>query len=1158
MYNKNGKIGLFKADNGGLFHLFRITFLFLLATIGFIRPVSAQTAEAAKTITLNVQNRPIKEVLTLIERQSDYIFVYYDNILDIHRKVTLKVTNQPISAVLKQLFAGTDNTWKLSGRQIVIGRSVAAAAATPRKITRITGVVRDQNNDPLIGVTIRIKARPNIGTATDINGKYLLDVYPDEVLEFSYIGFVSIEHRVKADETTFNLRMEMDAIATEEVVVVGYGKQKKESVVSSMSTVGPAQLSVKSANLTNNIAGKLSGLIAVQRSGEPGWDDAQFFIRGISSYAGGTDPLVLVDGVPRKMNDIDVDEIETFSILKDAAATAVYGAEGANGVVLITSKRGKSQKTVVSMSAEYGYSTPLRLPNLMSSYDYLSLYNEADWNSNGNPRANYTAPVSDADLEKYRSGVDPDLYPDADWMSMLRDHTSSQRYTINFRGGGDRVRFFVSGAYYTQDGVYKEKKNADYDSNISFDRYNLRSNIDFELSKTTRMSVDMSGQYINRVAPSKTASDIFGGMTLQPVHLYPQIYSDGSAAQHPNYDNSGLRQNPYNFLYFSGYSKSWDATFQSKVLLEQDLDFITKGLSIRGSVSFDANSNQYVNRTMSPATFTATGRDADGNLIFKSLESGSALSNPSSGSSGGNKKIYIEASLNYKRNFSDKHDVTGLLLYNQKETQKQNVGGLNLLPYRKQSVVGRGSYTYDNRYTIEGSFGMTGSENFAPGHRWGIFPAVGGAWYVSHEKFFEPVQKVISTLKLRASYGRTGNDQLGETRFPYQEAMNTDAGGLNLGISGISNGNAQNWFGGLSENRAYYANLRWEIEDKTNIGFDLGLLNGQLDLSMDYFSNRRKDILITRNTVPSMSGLQSNPTQNYGIVSNKGVDGNLTFKQHVGGLNLTFRANYTYAKNKIVETDEIKHRYSYQDLTGMSLWTPYLYIADGLYTPDDFNITIDPVSGAESYQLKPGIADPGAAVAPGDIKYRDLNEDGLINDDDKTYRNGHLDKTPRSVYGLSLNAEWKGFFAGIFFQGVTGCSINLMSKASNFMPFNQGKDASSARMEAMNRWKASDPYNDNVLYPRLRNNTFAHNLQASTWWYRDASFIRLKNVEFGYQFNKKQLKSLRLTNLRLYVQGTNLKTWDHVKYWDPELGDANSGAKYPISSTWTFGAEVTF
>lgn len=1024
--------------------------------------------------------------------------------------------------------------------------------------TRIKGLLTDSNGDPIIGATIMVMGTTGRGVISDINGRYSIEVNPGETLQFSYIGFITVEHKVKAEETTFNLRMEMDAISTEEVVVVGYGKQKKESVVSSMSTVGPAQLSVKSANLTNNIAGKLPGLIAVQRSGEPGWDDAQFFIRGISSYAGGTDPLVLVDGVPRKMNDIDVDEIETFSILKDAAATAVYGAEGANGVVLITSKRGKSQKTVINMSAEYGYSTPLRLPNLMSSYDYLSLYNEADWNSNGNPRANYTAPVSDADLEKYRTGADPDLYPDANWMNMLRDHTSSQRYTINFRGGGDRVRFFVSGAYYTQDGVYKEKKNADYDSNISFKRYNLRSNIDFELSKTTRMSVDMSGQYINRVAPSKTASDIFGGMTLQPVHLYPQIYSDGSASQHPNYDNSGLRQNPYNFLYFSGYSKSWDATFQSKVLLEQDLDFITKGLSVKGSVSFDANSNQYINRTMLPATFTATGRDANGNLIFKALEAGAALSNPSSGASGGNKKIYIEASFNYKRNFNDKHDVTGLLLYNQKETQNQNASGLNLLPYRKQSIVGRGSYTFDNRYTLEGSFGMTGSENFAPGHRWGIFPAVGGAWYVSHEKFFEPIQKVISTLKIRASYGRTGNDQLGGTRFPYQEEMNNGAGGLNLGISGGSNGNAENWYGNLSENRAFYPNLRWEIEDKSNFGFDLGLLNGQIDLTMDYFSNRRKDILVNRNTIPSMSGLQSTPIQNYGVVSNKGIDGNLTFKQHVGDLNLTFRANYTYAKNKIIETDEIRHVYSYQDLTGMSLWTPFLYIADGLYTPDDFNITVDPVSGAESYQLKSDRPNPGAAVAPGDIKYCDLNKDGIINDDDKTYHNGHLDKTPRSVYGLSFNADWKGFFAGIFFQGVSGASINLMSKASNFMPFNQGKDASSARMEAMSRWKASDPYNDNVLYPRLRNNTFAHNLQPSTWWYRDASFIRLKNVEFGYQFNRKQLKSLRLTNLRLYVQGTNLKTWDHVKYWDPELGDANSGAKYPISSTWTFGAEVTF
>ena len=346
MYNKNGKIGLFKADNGGLFHLFRITFLFLLATIGFIRPVSAQTAEAAKTITLNVQNRPIKEVLTLIERQSDYIFVYYDNILDIHRKVTLKVTNQPISAVLKQLFAGTDNTWKLSGRQIVIGRSVAAAAATPRKITRITGVVRDQNNDPLIGVTIRIKARPNIGTATDINGKYLLDVYPDEVLEFSYVGYKSQDVSVAGQEIVDVVMLQNDAIL-DAVEVVGYGVQKKISVIGSQQTIATKELKVPVANLTQGLAGRVSGLVSVQRTSEPGFDDANIYIRGISTLTA-------------SMN-VDPEDIESFSILKDASATAVYGVRGANGVIIINTKSGLKGRPKFSVRYTEGLTKPTKI-----------------------------------------------------------------------------------------------------------------------------------------------------------------------------------------------------------------------------------------------------------------------------------------------------------------------------------------------------------------------------------------------------------------------------------------------------------------------------------------------------------------------------------------------------------------------------------------------------------------------------------------------------------------------------------------------------------------------------------------------------------------------------------------------------------------------------
>lgn len=1041
---------------------------------------------------------------------------------------------------------------------LVVASAVNGNNVTQQSASRtVTGLLTDSNGDPIIGATIKITGKQG-GTITDIDGRYKIVVADNDELVFSYIGFETVSRKVKKGQESINVQMQTASANLEDVVIVGYGQQKKESVVSSVSTINGSDLHVSSRSLNNSLAGKVSGLLAVQRSGEPGWDDAQFWIRGVSSYAGGTDPLIIVDGVPRKMSDIDVEEIESFSVLKDAAATAVYGAEGANGVVVITSKRGKNQKTVINMSAEYGVSTPMRVPKLLNSYEYLSLFNEASWNDKGNPTLGFVMPESDEELEMYRMGVDPDLYPDTDWMSMLRDNTHNQRYTINFRGGRDKVRFFVSGAYYTEDGIYKKNNGAVFDSNVKFDRYNLRSNIDFDLSRTTRMTVDMSGQYINRVAPSKTSTEIFNGMTLTPVHLIPMIYSDGTPSEHPASDNQGLRQNPYNFLYFSGYSKSWNVQYQTKVTLTQDLDFITKGLSVKGTVSFDGTVGQYINRTMSPNSFYASGRDADGNLIMVQRNAGSALSNPSAASDGGNKKIYLEAALNYKRTFADKHDVTGLLLYNQKEEQRQNASGLDLLPFRKQSVVARGTYSYDNRYTVEGSFGMTGSENFAKGHRWGIFPAVGGAWFVSHEEFWKPLQRVVNKFKLRASYGLTGNDDIGSGRFPYLESMNQGAGGMNLGISAVSNGSNQNWMGGLAESQAAAIALKWEIERKADVGFDLGFLDGRIDMSIDYFDNRRKDILLTRATIPSMTGLRKGPTQNFGIVSNKGLDGNITFKEHIGKVNMTMRGNFTYTNNKVVECDEVRHVYAYQDYTGMTIGTPYIYIADGLYTPDDFDITTDPATGAQSYTLKSGLPNPGADVKPGDIKYRDINGDGQINDYDQTYHSGVNSQNPKIVYGVALDVDYKGWFCGVFFQGVGGCSVNLMSKASNFMPFNQGRDASSARTEALSRWVASDPYNQNVLYPRMHSSNFSYNLKNSTWWYRSASFLRFKNLEFGYQFRRDQLKSLGLQNIRLYVQGTNLVTWDDVKYWDPELGNANSGARYPISRAWKFGLEVIF
>ena len=598
---------------------------------------------------------------------------------------------------------------------------------------------------------------------------------------------------------------------------------------------------------------------------------------------------------------------------------------------------------------------------------------------------------------------------------------------------------------------------------------------------------------------------------------------------------------------------------QTKVTLRQKLDFITQGLSIKGAVSFDADFYSTMKRDKVPETYYALGRNDDGTLNKKMIKDASALSDPWINGTGGTKKIYMEASLDYNREFNKIHDVTGTLLYMQKETQYQNKEGLQLLPYRKQSVVARATYGYDNRYMFEASIGMTGSENFYQGHRWGIFPAVGATWFISHEKFMQGLDNYISKLKLRVSYGITGNDNIGgSARFPYRESINTEAGGYNFGLTPGANGGASNSSeGGLVEGSFALPNLSWEIEKKFNVGIDLGLFRGRVDFSADYFFNRRSDILLQRRTVSNVTGFRVMPYQNFGIVNNQGIDANLILKQRIGTVDLSARGNITFARNKIIEYDEVPQKYDYQNYTGNSIGDEKLYIAEGLYIPEDFDITTA-ADGSQKYKLKSGLPVPAANVAPGDIKYKDINNDGVIDDYDLTYEHGLYGSVPEIVYGFGLNAEWKGFFVGAFFQGTAHCSVNLMANSANMMPFVQGVDNASARLEALNHWSAVDPYNQDVFYPRLRSGGFNHNILGSTWWYRNAGFLRLKNIEVGYEFNEKVLHALKMKNLRIYLQGNNIAVWDHVKLWDPELGSANSGAKYPLCSNYTIGLEVTF
>lgn len=1125
---------------------------------GFFLFTGTVAAQSGGKITLSLKDVSLQEAMQRVQKISSYTFFYDVNQIDISQEVSFSVKNANIRTTISKMLDKTTISFEIKGNQVILRNGIKKASKGTGPSRKITGVIVDDSGEPVIGATVIVQGTVN-GVLTDINGQYTIEAKKNQVLEYRFVGYKGVEKTV-GDDDHINVTLSESNVNLDDVVVIGYGSQKKESVVASINSMKPADFALPTRSLSNAIAGQVAGVIAIQRSGEPGNDDASFWIRGQSSYMGGTSPLVLVDGVPRDMNDIDVDEIETFTVLKDAAATAVYGAEGANGVVLITSKRGKAQKTIVNINAQFSVLTPTRLPELLDSYNFLSMYNEAEWNNAGNPGrlSDFRGTYSQEVLEMYRTGADLDLYPSVDWMGLLSDHTTNQRYTISFRGGSEKTKFFVSGAYYKEDGIFDSNTVENYNANTGLQRFNLRSNVDMDITSTTKLSVDMSGQYKTKNQSAQSSSSIFGAIASFPVHVIPMYYSDGSLAELSS--KAADRTNPYNVLNNSGYTKTWYASIQSKIQLEQKLDFITKGLSIRGAVSFDADFTSSTKRTKTPGTVFAKGRDELGDLVFQTIDTEKALSDPTFSSNSGEKRIYLEGSLNYKRLFGGKHDVTGILLYSQKETQYQKVDGLQLLPYRKQNVVGRLSYGYEGRYMLEGSFGMTGSENFAEGNRWGIFPAVGAAWYISNEKFMteSKIANVISKLKLRTSYGITGNDNIGaSTRFPYREQLKDNDAGYAFNIPVASSGGNPSKSDGIVESTFAAPKLSWEIEKKFNLGVDLGLFNNRIDITADYFYNRREDILIQRKIVPGTLGFRVNPWQNFGIVENKGFDASLILNHSIGDLKISARGNVTYAQNKIVEYDEIPSQYSYQDYTGQSIGQPYCYIAEGLYTPDDFDVTTND-NGGYVYELKSNMPKPSANVAPGDIKYKDLNGDKVINQDDMTYKNGLNSANPEFVYGFGLNLEYKGFFAGIFFQGTGKSTVNLLSNANYFIPFNRGVDSSSARVEALSHWSANDPHNQNVLYPRLHTSRFDHNLQRSTWWYRNGRFLRLKNVEFGYEFNKEIIRKLRMTNLRLYVQGMNLAVWDDVKLWDPELGNSSSGATYPISATWTVGLEVTF
>lgn len=1025
-----------------------------------------------------------------------------------------------------------------------------AVFQTSKKIRVFGTIVNADTGDPIPGASVKVKD-DKTGTSTNTDGVFTIDVMEDAILEVSHLGYQPMEVPVEG-RTQIQIRMKPTTASLDQVVIVGYGKQKKESVVSAISTVKGEDLKFPGRNLSNNLAGQVSGLIAIKRNNLPGYDNAEFWIRGVSTFAGGTSPLVLVDGVPRSINDIETDEIETFSVLKDAAATAVYGAEGANGVVIITSKRGKAKEPVISFRTEHSINKPQRLPQFVNSDQYMRLFNEALINDG------QLGIFSDSLIAHFSNNDDPDLYPNVDWIkTMLRKHTRNQRYTLNVRGGSEKAKYFVSGAYYGENGVFVDDPKNRYENNIGVQRFNLRSNIDLEVSKTTTVSVDLSGQYLLTRYPYNPVATIFRQMLITPPNVFPAVYSDGTISTFPKERDANMR-NPYNLLVNSGYQKEWRSAIQSTVKLNQKLDVITNGLTYNALVSYDYDGFFSAYRAYNPSRYYATGRDADGKLVFQRTFSGSEdLSDPAQNASA-TKKVYIENALNYKRVF-DRHDVGAMVLYMQKETQFYN----NALAFKKQGLVGRLTYSFDKRYFLEGNFGYTGSETFAKGFRFGFFPAIGLSYIVSNEDFYpDALKDVMNSFKVRLSMGRTGNDNTGGARFLYRPTFNFGASGFSQGIT--SGGGANGYGNGIIEGRFEAPYLSWEIEIKRNVGLDISFLKNKINLVADYFSNERTGILLQRRTVPGSAGFRDNPWQNYGKVKAWGFDASLDGRYPFSNdFSVSLRSTFTFTRNKVTEYDELPQKYPWMAVTGTRVSENTLYIAERLYTEEDFYVTTNS-NGTKSYTLRPNfpISTLGGILGPGDIKYVDLNGDGKIDQFDRK-RGVGSPYVPEIVYGFGVSVNYKQIYASVFFQGVAKSSV-ILGNGTGWMPFEWGWDQSNYRSFALDRWQEQNAstyaQNNYPFMPRIHSSSTngANNMVNSTWWLRSGNFLRLKNAEVGYNIPKSVLDKLKLKPARVYFMGQNLAIWDHIKIWDPETGNGTAGNSYPNNTTYTIGLELSF
>ena len=1106
-----------------------------------------------KTLSVSMSNSTLREVLKTIEKSSQFVFFYLDDAVNLERKVSIDSKNKNIEEILSELFEGTSCTYRISDRQIFISGKAPASTEQQQNKRKISGRVTDIKGEPLIGVNVTVDGDAN-GSITNMDGLYEIFVTKKSVvLKFTYIGFKTSEIRTNASTNIYDVTLEEQVNELEETVIVGYGTQRKISNIGAQSSMKMEDIKTPSASLTTTLAGRLAGVVAVQRTGEPGKDAADIWIRGIST-PNTSSPLVLVDGVERSFNDIDPEDIESLTTLKDASATAVYGVRGANGVILIKTKPGKVGKPTVSADYYESFTRFTKMVDLADGITYMNAANEAMRNDG------IATKYTEDQIRNTIAGKDPYLYPNVDWLKeIFNDWGHNRRVNVNVRGGSEKVAYYASVSYFNETGMTVTDKNINtYDSKMKYSRYNFTTNLNIDVTPTTKVEIGAQGYLGEGNYPAISSADLYNAaMSISPVE-YPKMFFVNGEAYVPGTSTNNNFNNPYSQATRRGYDNLTKNQIYSNLRVTQNLDMLTKGLKLTAMYAFDVYNEIHVHQDRAESTYnfldTSVPYDMNGQPILQRIYEGSNVLSYKQETSG-NKKTYLEASLNYDRTFNDDHRVSALFLFNQQSKLLYPKGTLeDAIPYRMMGIAGRATYSWKDRYFAEFNIGYNGAENFSPKHRFGTFPAFGVGWVVSNEKFWQPLSKAVSFLKIRYTDGKVGNSEVSDRRFMYLDQMKENGDyGYKFGPNGTK------WSGYETVNMA--VDLIWEESRKQDLGIDLKLFNDDLSIVFDLFKERRENILLKReHSIPSFLGYNTSaPYGNIGIIENKGFDGTIEYNKRINkDWVIALRGNVTFNKDKWIQGELPEQKYEWMNQYGHNINGVKGYVAEELFTQAEIDDMArwESLSDANKAITPKPFASQFGTVKAGDIKYKDLNNDGQIDAYDQTYIS--RGDVPTTVYGFGFTVGWKDLSVGMMFQGVAGAERVLNGSSIN--PFNGGGGSGNLYSNIDDRWTEENP-DQNAFYPRLsygsETTSSINNFQKSTWWVRNMNFLRLKTLQLSYNLPKPWVNKVHLKNAAVYVMGTNLFTLSRFKLWDPELNTDN-GASYPNTTSYSVGINFTF